>query len=100
MRSLVQYFGCGSFQPGSGCGYFVVEKLSDPFFYFMLIKKKGNTKIIPFFDKHPLQGVKANDLSDFRKVAKIVEKKGHLTEEGLEQILSIKLGMNRGRTKW
>lgn len=56
-----------------------------------------NKKIIPFFSEYQLQGVKALNFADFRSVAQIMEIKGHLTSEGLEQILSIKKGMNRGR---
>ena len=47
--------------------------------------------------KYPILGAKAKDFSDFCKVAKLMEKKDHLTKDGLEQILTIKQGMNRGR---
>jgi len=53
--------------------------------------------IIPFFAKYPLHGNKYADYLDFCKVAKIMDSKAHLTEEGLEQISRIKSGMNRGR---
>jgi hypothetical protein len=54
-------------------------------------------KILPFFEKYPLQGNKLLDLSDFCKVAGIIKVKSHLTQSGLEQICQIKSGMNRGR---
>ena len=56
-------------------------------------------KIIPFFVEYPLVGVKALDLGDFYKVAAIMRTKGHLTKEGLEEIIKIKAGMNTGRFK-
>ena len=57
-------------------------------------------KIIPFFNKYPLQGTKLFDFLDFNKVAKLVENKTHLTSEGFEMIKQIKMGgyaPNRGR---
>lgn len=51
-------------------------------------------KIIPFFIAHPLRGAKLKEYQDFVKVAKLMENKAHLTKDGLEEIRSIKLGMN------
>jgi len=67
-------------------GEFILTKLSDII-----------DKLIPFLDKYPLQGVKVLDYADFKQAAAILKSKGHLTEEGLEQIRRIKEGMNRGR---
>ena len=54
-------------------------------------------KIIPFFERCPILGVKALDFEDFKRVVAIIKVKGHLTESGLEEIRLIKAGMNRGR---
>jgi hypothetical protein len=53
--------------------------------------------LIPFFDKYQIIGVKYEDYLDFKKVAQLMEKKAHLTIEGLEDIRRIKAKMNRGR---
>ena len=53
--------------------------------------------IIPFFEKYPIQGVKSLDFSDFKKVAMMIGAKEHLTIEGLNRILEIKLNMNKHR---
>lgn len=53
--------------------------------------------IIPFFDKYPIRGVKSLDFSDFKKVAIMIGAKEHLTIEGLNRILEIKLNMNKQR---
>jgi len=53
--------------------------------------------LIPFFDKYHLKGVKQLDYACFRQVALLMEKKLHLTREGLEQIQKIKAEMNKGR---
>lgn len=65
--------------------------------------------LIPFFDKYQIipsrprpagslrEGVKYEDYLEFKKVAQLMEKKAHLTIEGLEDIRRIKSKMNRGR---
>ena len=47
-------------------------------------------KIIPFFDKYPILGIKSLDFEDFKKVCSIVKSKKHLTPEGIKTILEIK----------
>jgi len=54
-------------------------------------------KILPFFSKHCIGGVKFLDYLDWCKAAGLIKNKDHLTEEGLNQLLVIKAGMNRGR---
>ena len=48
------------------------------------------TKIIPFFSKYKIEGVKYQDFLDFCEVTKLMQTKVHLTEEGLKQIREIK----------
>jgi len=91
MKSLVSYLGCGRYEarsgyPGLQAGDFVVTKFSDI-----------AEKIIPFFNKYPIRGVKALDFADFSAVAEIIKNKDHLTPDGLGQIRIIKAGMNKGR---
>jgi hypothetical protein len=56
-------------------------------------------KIIPFFKKYPLIGVKYKDFDDFCIVFEMMKEKKHLTLEGLEQIRKVKARMNTGRDK-
>lgn len=89
VQNFTEFFGCGNFTVRSNkiaCD-FVVSNFSD-------IRKI----IIPFFDKYPLLGVKAQNYADFKKAVKIMEVKGHLTSSGLEEIIKIKAGMNSGRS--
>jgi hypothetical protein len=88
MRSLEEYLNCGNYQPSANrdAGDFVVTKFSDI-----------DEKIIPFFKKYQILGVKASDFADFCKVAQLMKNKDHLNQEGLEEIRKIKAGMNRGR---
>jgi hypothetical protein len=91
MKSLGTYLGCGRYEARSKdtntqVGDFVVTKLSDI-----------TEKIIPFFDKYPINGVKHLDNLDFCRVAELMQNKAHLTPEGLDHIRKIKIGMNKGR---
>ncbi len=86
MTSLIEYFDCGNVYSTKDAIYFRVGKFSD------IVEK-----IIPFFEKYPILGVKYQDFKDFCWVAKIMKEKGHLGL-ALDQILKIKTGMNSGRT--
>jgi LAGLIDADG DNA endonuclease family protein len=53
-------------------------------------------KVIPFFDKYKIIGIKFQDYQDFKKVADLIKNKDHLTVKGLNKINKIKEGMNNG----
>ena len=86
MRSLVDYLDCGNVYKNRETVDFKITKFNDL-----------TNKVIPFFQKYPLQGVKSKDFKDFCKVAELMENKAHLTAEGLDQIRQTKAGMNTGR---
>jgi hypothetical protein len=90
MHSLISFFDCGYIKEKSRSEFkwldFVVTRFSDI-----------NDKIIPFFKTNKIIGVKSEDFNDWCQVAKLIETKAHLTEAGLEEILNIKSGMNKGR---
>ena len=86
IKSLINYLDCGTFSQYKEGVYFKITKFSDIC-----------QKIIPFFDKYPIVGVKALDFSDFCKASKLIKDKAHLTEPGLNTISHIKSGMNRAR---
>jgi len=89
MQSLIKFFDCGKVHEESGsveaCN-FTVSSL-----------KSLEAKILPFFAKYPLLGVKSKDFTDFCRVVDIMKEKGHLTVEGLDKIRKIKAGMNNRR---
>ena len=85
MKSLIKYFGCGNLYSDGNKSIFKVIKFSDI-----------TQKIIPCFQKHPIQEVKALDFAAWYEVAYIMKNKGHLTQEGLDKIRQIKAGMNIG----
>jgi NADH-ubiquinone oxidoreductase chain 4 len=88
IKNISEYLSCGnlSSQPEKSSEEFIVSKFSDI-----------ESKIIPFFNKYPLHGDKSKDFDSFKRVAIIRKNKGHLTTEGLEELLKIKGGMNSVR---
>jgi len=66
-----------------------------------LLQIKNNfdieNKVIPFFNKYPILGVKSLDFADFKEVAELVKNKEHLTADGLSKITKIVDGMNLDR---
>jgi len=88
MNSLIKYLDCGIYySKNSQVGHLVVTNFSN-----------NNEKIIPFFSKYPPRLATGGlDYLDFCKAAELIKNKVHLTEEGLNEIIRIKEGMNRGR---
>jgi hypothetical protein len=88
LRSFCEFLDCGKYYPSStrNEGNYSVAKFSDI-----------ELKIIPFFLKYPILGVKSQDLSDFSRIGSLIKEKKHLTEEGLANIELIKSGMNTKR---
>jgi len=66
-----------------------------------LLQIKNNfdieNKVIPFFNKYPILGIKRLDFEDFKTVAELVKNKEHLNAEGLNKIIKIVEGMNLDR---
>ena len=88
MKSLVDYFGFGKAYTYKSYTEYKSRGLPDNF-----------EKIIPFFQKYPIIGIKALDFADWCKVALLINNKAHLTKEGFKEIRKIKTGMNKGRIK-
>jgi hypothetical protein len=85
MRKLITFFQCGRIESTSQniLLNFVVTNFKDII-----------DKIIPFFEKYPIQGVKSLDFAYFKQVADLMKSKAHLTKEGLYEIRFIKSKMN------
>jgi hypothetical protein len=85
MKSLITFLGCGRIE----------QVLSRSTVHFLVTKYQDiNDKIIPFFDKYSVEGMKILDYNDFKKVAVLMSKKVHLTKQGLSDIELIKSTMN------
>jgi len=86
INSFVNFFGCGLTYVDSKATYFVVSKLSDIL-----------NIIIPFFDEYSLRSSKLDNFLDFKQGAIMLSNKEHLSIEGLNKLVALKAGMNRGR---
>jgi len=86
LKSFEDYFGCGKLYIYKSWVTFKCHKFADL-----------EQKIIPFFRKHEIIGVKSEDFECWCKVADLIHNKKHLTEDGLERIRQIKGGMNKER---
>lgn len=86
INSFKDYFDCGGIINTENAVYFKVTKLSDL-----------TGKIIPFFEKFCILGVKSLDFKDFVKISEIMIDGRHITIEGLNEIKSIKSSMNKER---
>ena len=81
-----------------GCGHFRVYSENRPACEMRVNDIKSIVDIIiPLFQEYHILGVKALDFADFCKAAEIVKTGAHNSQEGSDQILAIKVGMNKGR---
>jgi len=91
MERLIAYFGCGkvvkNIEHNGNIVYFYVTKFSDIW-----------DKIIPFFRQYNIVGEKLKDFEYWCRAGEIIKTKNHLTKEGLDQILKLKAGTNKGRS--
>jgi hypothetical protein len=86
MTNFMNYFNCGYISTNITWIDYTVVRYDD------LV-----LKIIPFFDKYNIVGVKFQDYLDFKKVAELIKTKDHLITLGLDKIKEIKECMNKGR---
>ena len=85
LHALKSYFGCGVVRSNHG----------DRMAYRVRSQEHLLEKVIPFFEKHQLKTKKGIEFRKFRKVLLIMQKKEHLTVEGITAIREIASGMNR-----
>lgn len=88
IKYFAEYLNCGvcGRHPDRELVEFTVTK------YSSLVEK-----IIPFFQKYPIIGMKSLDFSDFVRVACIFKLEEGTNQSGIDQIISIKGGMNTKR---
>lgn len=85
MKKIIDYLECGNWQEKGSKSYgeVVVSKFEDI-----------QTKIIPFFNQYSMYGDKSLDFDCFKDAAEFIMNKHHLINQGLNNILNIKKGMN------
>ncbi len=88
LHALKRHFKCGVVRTNHG------DRLA--YRYRVRDTQHLLTIIIPFFEKHPLKTKKRINFEKFRQVLLCMQRKQHLTEEGIAKIRSITEKMNRG----
>ena len=88
MEKIVEYFGGGKIYSYSG-----KSAVSLSIVDFTDITEK----ILPFFNKYPLIGIKLYDYLDWCKIHSLMVNRFHLKLEGIVSIRDIKSGMNTQR---
>lgn len=78
------------------CG--TLRQRQDGVWYYEVNNLKAIVEnVIPFFDRFNfLSAKKKRDLSKFKQLARIIQDGGHLSREGIEEILKIRSDMNDG----
>jgi hypothetical protein len=66
-------------------------------YYFSVESISKIKKVIDYFEKYPLIGVKGLDSKDFMIGYNMILNKEHLTDDGREKLKIIVAGMNRNR---
>lgn len=77
---LRDYFGCGAVRP---------SRKDNTYKYEVRSLKDLADKIIPHFQKYPLQGEKKKDFQTLAEVVRLMQKEAHLTPQGLKKIARI-----------
>ncbi len=91
LKKIKKFFGCGAI-------YFQKEKRrnhSTCFRFEINDRQDINQKLIPLFKKYPLQGKKKKDFEIYAQILKIINRREHFSEEGLEKIRQLKSKMNQ-----
>jgi LAGLIDADG endonuclease len=90
LEKLQSFFGVGNFRIKN-----IKGKNSVAIFSVVSIKDLINI-IIPHFYKYPLLTQKRADFELFKQIVLMMDKKDHLTMEGIKKIISIRASLNKG----
>ena len=89
LHAMKSFFGCGVVRINHG----------DRMAFRVRSQEHLRTRIIPFFDRHPLLSKKRADYEKFRRVLLMMEAGEHLTVDGVKEIRRVVAQMNRGRSR-
>jgi len=90
LYALKKYFRCGVVRKNHG----------DRMAYRVRSIEHLLNIIIPFFEKHKLKTKKRLDFIKFRRILLLIQRKEHLTKEGIEKIRLIINQMNAGKERY
>jgi len=85
LATIREYFGCGGLRP---------DRSDKTLKYEVRDLASLLAKVIPHFEKYPLMSSKRRDFEKFATVCRLLERRMHLTREGLREIASVAVTMN------
>lgn len=90
LHKLKRFFGCGTVR---------INRRHDnhrEHLYRFCVWAQGDllNRVVPFFEENPLETAKADEFRKFATVVRMMEKKLHLSQEGLIRIAEIAQTMN------
>jgi hypothetical protein len=91
LYELKDFFGCGSVTVNRRHD----NHLVDIWRFGVRRREDLSTRIIPFFEEHPLRTAKVADFAAFRSIVQLTSEGLHLRVEGLRQVAAIAQTMNR-----
>lgn len=91
LQNIEKYFGCGKIYVNRRKD----NHREDLYRYCVRSLKDLDEKIIPFFQKYPLQTAKRNDFESFVKIIFAMKSKLHFAPDGVKEIAEIIQTMNR-----
>ena len=90
LENIKKFLGCGEIYLNKRYGNHHEHLLK----YVVRNREELLNRIIPFFEKNPLQSEKRNDFKVFAKIVRMMGKKKHLKENGLKRIRLMVRTMN------
>jgi len=93
LERVKQTLGCGNIYL---LNYERYKKWRPHYKYKVSNLKDITEKIIPFFQKYPLQAKKRNSFAVFCKVAELMLLKHHLTDQGIQEIKVLRDSLDAG----
>lgn len=92
LKKVHAYFACGGIR---------FSRSDNTYKYEVRDIKDLTLKVIPHFEKYPLQGAKAEDFEKFREICKMIKANLHLSPKHLPQIIELAYRMNpSGKRKY
>lgn len=80
---MIKYFNCGNTHISKDMINYDVSSFEDIY-----------EKIIPFFKKYQIKGVKNRNFNYWLEIAELIKTKNHITPEGLKKVEEIRVKMN------
>ena len=90
LELIKDYFGCGSVYRNRRHD----NHREDLWVYNVWNRRHLNERIVPFFEANPLRTAKLEDFLKFKQILKMMERRMHLTIDGLRQIAAVQQTMN------